>query len=90
MFNFRQFDNVIFDMNKVIYSILQAYAGNRAEELEKTTGRPIFNCMKQTMRTEVENLNALLPTTNANLLANMTNAPSDYRNYLVDKLQGIK
>ena len=42
------------------------------------------------MKTEVENLNALLPTTNATLLANMTNAPSDYRNYLVDKLQGVK
>ena len=90
MFNFRQFDNAIFDMNKVIYSILQTYAGNRAEELEKTTGRPIFNCTKMTMKTEVENLNALLPTTNVTLLANMTNAPSDYRNYLVDKLQGVK
>lgn len=90
MFNFNEFDNVIFDMNKPLYSHCSQWFSERAEVLERTTGRPTFSCTKAQLRAEIATLNALLPTNKATLIANMVLIPSDYQDWVADALLGVK
>ena len=90
MFNFRSFCNEIFDSCLPIYAEWSSWSSMKSEVLEHTTGRPAINTTKQLIRAEIVNLNALLPTTKATLLANMVLIPSDFRDYAADKLLGVK
>ena len=90
MFTFRQFDNVIFDMNKALQAEFCSWVSSYAGYLETTTGRPIFSPTRAALLVEVKALNTLMPTTKAALIAAMTIIPADYKDNLADRLLGVK
>ena len=63
------------------------WAGRYAEYYEHATGpRPVFTCSKADLRSQLTDLDALLPTTRAVLKTAMTLVPAAYQDRLADFL----